>query len=110
MSNNNQKTVYRTAQGKQIDLNKLINQNELTLAVGNKKVNARGDLIGPGGQVIKKNEDTTSSIIIPDQIRTRPQPAVQEPVIQEPVIEEVQPISAKTKSKNIKDMDPAGDE
>lgn len=101
MANINQTTIYRTAQGKQIDLNKLINQNELTLAVGNKKVNARGDLIGSGGKIIKKNE-TASSTNIPDQIRVRPQP-----VIAESEIAEVQP---KTKSKNIKDMDPEGNE
>lgn len=58
-------TIYKTAKGKEIDLNKLINKNELTLAVGNMKVNARGDKVGPGGQIIK---DTTNGVIVPDQI------------------------------------------
>jgi hypothetical protein len=37
--------VYKTAQGKTVDLGALILQNENTRAVGNMKVNARGDLV-----------------------------------------------------------------
>lgn len=51
------RTVYKTMQGKEIDLEKLRKKNELTLAVGNVRVNARGDELGPGGQIIKKRED-----------------------------------------------------
>ena len=39
-----QKT-YRTAQGKTVDMGRLILQNEQTRAVGNMKVNARGDAV-----------------------------------------------------------------
>ena len=35
--------IYRTAQGKMVDLGRLQLQNENTRAVGNMKVNARGD-------------------------------------------------------------------
>lgn len=49
--------VYRTAQGKEIDLDKLRLKNETVLAVGNVKVNARGDELGPGGKIIRKRED-----------------------------------------------------
>lgn len=49
--------IYRTAQGKNIDLDLLISRNELTPAVGNARVNARGDELGPGGKIIKKRED-----------------------------------------------------
>lgn len=52
-----QKKVYRSMQGKEVDLEKLRNQNELTLAVGNARVNARGDELGPGGKIIRKRED-----------------------------------------------------
>lgn len=37
--------IYRTAQGKQIDLGALLLQNEHVRAVGNMNVNARGDLL-----------------------------------------------------------------
>lgn len=45
--------VYRTARGKEIDMGKLVQQNELSIAVGNAKVNARGDKLGPGGKIIQ---------------------------------------------------------
>jgi len=50
------KTV-RTMQGKEIDMEKLQLANEMTPAVGNAKVNARGDQLGPGGQIIKTREE-----------------------------------------------------
>lgn len=49
--------VYKSMQGKEVDLDKLRLRNEMTLAVGNAKVNARGDEIGPGGKIIRKRED-----------------------------------------------------
>jgi hypothetical protein len=45
------KRIYKTAQGKQIDIDSLQIANEQTIAVGNMKVNARGDELGPGGKV-----------------------------------------------------------
>lgn len=51
------KMIYRTMQGKEIDMGKLINQNEMTVAVGNMRVNARGDKLGPGGKIIQTRED-----------------------------------------------------
>lgn len=44
--------VYRTAQGKQLDMAALIAKNERTRAVGNMKVNARGDTIDSTGKVV----------------------------------------------------------
>lgn len=48
---------YRTMQGKEIDMDKLVAQNELMPAIGNMKVNARGDELGPGGKIVRKRED-----------------------------------------------------
>ena len=49
--------IYRSALGKHIDIEKLRLANEDTIAVGNMKVNARGDELGFGGEVIKgRNE------------------------------------------------------
>ena len=50
------KKVYKTMQGKTVDIEKLRQQNETTVAVGNMNVNARGDEIGPGGTIIKTRE------------------------------------------------------
>ena len=44
--------VYRTAQGKTVDLGALQLRNENVRAVGNMKVNARGDLIDSGNRAI----------------------------------------------------------
>ena len=66
-----QRSVYRTMQGKEIDMTKLVMQNEMTVAVGNVKVNARGDELGPGGKIIRKVEDTiaipTGSGVVSDR-------------------------------------------
>lgn len=74
-----QRQVYRTARGKQVDMNKLINQNELTIAVGNAKVNARGDKLGANGEVVKTREDilkerdaSLNQPIVPNQVNVRP--------------------------------------
>jgi len=44
--------VYRTAQGRIVDLGALEAQNEHVRAVGNMKVNARGDKLDADGRVI----------------------------------------------------------
>ncbi len=51
------KKVYRTANGRTVDMDLLRQRNELTPAVGNARVNARGDELGPGGQILRKRED-----------------------------------------------------
>jgi hypothetical protein len=52
--------VHRTMQGREIDLEKLIAQNELVPAIGNMRVNARGDELGPGGQIVRKREEVVA--------------------------------------------------
>ena len=46
------KKMYRTMQGRMVDIEKLRAANESTQAVGNMKVNARGDVLGASGQVV----------------------------------------------------------
>lgn len=43
---------YRSAQGKTVDMAALAAKNERTRAVGNMKVNARGDTIDASGKVV----------------------------------------------------------
>jgi hypothetical protein len=54
------KKVYRSMQGKTVDIDQLRQKHETTLAVGNARLNARGDEIGPGGKIIRKREDIMS--------------------------------------------------
>ena len=44
--------IYRTAQGKRLDMSMLARRNERVRAVGNMSVNARGDTIDSQGRVI----------------------------------------------------------
>lgn len=48
--------AYTSLRGKEIDMEKLSLRNEKTPAVGNMKVNARGDELGPGGKVVRTRE------------------------------------------------------
>ena len=88
-------------QGIELDMNKLINQNELTVAVGNVKVNARGDELGPGGRIIRKREDVLreASGTMPGQLSTR-----------DPVPVPQKAPATKKSVKNVADMDPEGKE
>lgn len=47
--------LHRTARGKLIDMNKLINEHELEVAVSNVRINARGDEVDPSGNIIRKS-------------------------------------------------------
>jgi len=43
--------------GKEVDMEKLNLKHETIPAVGNARMNARGDQLGPGGEVVKTRED-----------------------------------------------------
>ena len=59
--------VYKSMQGKQIDIDLLRQRNELTPAVGNARVNARGDELGAGGKIVRKREE-----VLADYYRDHP--------------------------------------
>jgi hypothetical protein len=77
------KKMYRTMQGKPIDIERFIAQNEMTQAVGNMKVNARGDLLGPGGKVVKTRDQIMAEYnrnvadAVKDDLVLRPDPVVE---------------------------------
>ena len=50
------KRMYRTMQGRMVDIEKLRAANETVQAVGNMNVNARGDVLGPSGKIVTKKE------------------------------------------------------
>ena len=49
--------TVKSMRGKEIDMEKLNLKNETLPAVGNMKVNARGDEIGKGGKVVRTREE-----------------------------------------------------
>ena len=54
------KKQYRSMRGKNVDMDLLRKKNELTPAVGNAKVNARGDELGPGGKIVRTRDQIVS--------------------------------------------------
>jgi hypothetical protein len=51
------KEVYRSANGKTVDMGAIRLQNEKVRAVGNMRVNARGDEIDDNNNVIRKKSE-----------------------------------------------------
>ena len=67
MAQTTARKTYRTASGKELDMEAMLLHNEESLAVGNNPVNARGDEIGPGGEIIK-----TSAEIVQEYYSSNP--------------------------------------
>jgi hypothetical protein len=59
--------TYTSMRGKKVDMEKLSLRNELMPAVGNVRVNARGDELGQGGKIVKTREQ-----ILADYYKTNP--------------------------------------
>jgi hypothetical protein len=56
------KQIHRSANGKQVDMGSIRLRNENVRAVGNMKVNARGDLVDDKNQVIStKNQQVNQN-------------------------------------------------
>lgn len=68
--------TIRSMRGKEVDMEKLNLKNELLPAVGNAKVNARGDEIGKGGKIIRTREE-----VLQDYYKKNPR-AVKEEIVQ----------------------------
>lgn len=93
---------YRTMQGKSIDMDLLRQRNELTPAVGNVRVNARGDELGPGGKIIRKREEVLRDYYeenVPAVEFEAPQPAPKQEAQPEQTSVEVEQPKPKTSVK-----------
>ena len=98
---------YKTMQGKAIDMDLLRQRNELTPAVGNVRVNARGDELGPGGKIIKKREEVLRDYYEdnapPTQFEEPTGKPAEEPVVEpELAVEVEEPTNTKTSSTKTK--------
>ena len=98
------KRMYRTMQGRMVDIEKLRAANESVQAVGNMNVNARGDVLGAGGQVvtpkeqiIKKYYEQPKGMVSDTPSKGEPMPAPKaEPV---KTVQKMTPVSAKPAPK-----------
>jgi hypothetical protein len=48
--------IYTSVRGKEIDMERLSLKHETEPAVGNARMNARGDELGTGGRIVKTRE------------------------------------------------------
>ena len=87
------KRMYRTMQGRMIDIEKLRASNEDVRAVGNMNVNARGDVLGPGGKIatskekiIKKYYEQPKGKVDSRPTRAKPMPPRKTPPAPKPVM------------------------
>ena len=98
------KKMYRTMQGRMVDIEKLRAANESVQAVGNMNVNARGDVLGAGGQVvtpkeqiIKKYYEQPKGMVSDTPSKENPMPAPKaEPM---KTVQKMTPVAAKPAPK-----------
>ena len=107
------KKLYRTMQGRMVDIEKLRSMNENIRAVGNMNVNARGDILGPSGtilkskeQVIKEYYEAPKGVVADTPVKkiAIPTPIPQNKVVETKVInpvKEPQPIEGIKQAKKI---------
>ena len=94
------KRMYRTMQGRMVDIEKLRAANEGVQAVGNMNVNARGDVLGAGGkvvtskaQVMKQYYEKPKGMV--DDTPTRSQPTPAPKVQAKPQVQKMTPVASK---------------
>ena len=56
--------TYRTMQGREVDMGALKAKFELTPAVGNERMNARGDMLDAKGNIVKTKEQLASEGLV----------------------------------------------
>ena len=106
------RTIYKSMQGKQIDMDLLRQRNELTPAVGNAQVNARGDELGPGGKIIRKKEEVLrdyyeNSSSMPDEIAVKKPSKTEEPTVVETTTKKVRKTN-KASAPDVNSVVPEG--
>ena len=105
MARSTPRKLYRTMQGKMVDIEKLRAANENTRAVGNMNVNARGDVLGPGNTIVRSKEEVMREYYeapagavadTPAPKVTAPTPIPQEKVIDTKVMNPTKVVSTPT--------------
>ena len=98
------KRMYRTMQGRMVDIEKLRAANESVQAVGNMNVNARGDVLGPGGKIVTTKETVISKyyeqpkgMVSDTPIKGKTMPAPKS--VAKPTVQPMTPVAAKPAPK-----------
>lgn len=100
-------------QGRMVDIEKLRAANESVQAVGNMNVNARGDVLGAGGQiatpkqkVMQKYYEQPKGMVSDTPIKYRSSPATTKTKETAKPIKKMTPVSAPAKKVDTKKSDP----
>jgi len=96
------KRMYRTMQGRMVDIEKLRTANEQVRAVGNMNVNARGDVLGPRGQiatpkaeVMQKYYEQPKGRVDDTPARAKPTPPRKTAPAPQPPVQKMTPIESE---------------
>ena len=107
------KKMYKTMQGRMVDIEKLRAANESVQAVGNMNVNARGDVLGPGGNVVTPKEtviqkyyEQPKGMVSDIPTKNKPQPAP-EPTVKK-TVQKMTPVAAKPAPSKVVPPQPKG--
>ena len=107
------KKMYKTMQGRMVDIEKLRAANESVQAVGNMNVNARGDVLGPGGNVVTTKEtviqkyyEQPKGMVSDTPTKNKPQPAP-EPTVKK-TVQKMTPVAAKPVPSKVVTPQPKG--
>lgn len=104
----------RTNKGQVIDMDALTIKGENEVALGNMRVNAKGDKLGDGGKVVQAKEDVAREYYANNPKAVVQAVSIKDAVDRSPVIDEaskiVKPSVKKTKVKKTKEVElPNGD-
>jgi hypothetical protein len=93
-------------QGRMVDIEKLRAANESVQAVGNMNVNARGDVLGAGGQVVTPKEtvikqyyEQPKGMVSDTPSKGKPMPAPKAEPVQK--VQKMSPVAAKPAPKKV---------
>ena len=88
----------KTAKGKVLNMQAMYDANQTTQAVGNANMNARGDVLGPGGKVVIPKNKVTSAYYATNPNAVKEVSIKQDPeeVAREAMKEEAKEIERKT--------------
>ena len=97
--------IKKSNRGAPIDMDALIAANKSTPAVGNMNVNASGDVMGPGGEIVQANEDRVRAYYRDNPASSTSQASLKgevpklQPDAEPPAYE---PKTAKTQAENVR--------
>ena len=105
--------MYRTMQGRMVDIEKLRTANETVRAVGNMNVNARGDVLGPGGQIatskaeiMQKYYEQPKGRVDDTPARAKPTPPRKTAPTPQPSVQKMTPVESKPTAKPVETFKP----